>query len=416
MKELTIKDFIAPSILDDISSFYFRIEFDINNKKSIRFYSKGEVFGEMTLGKVLAFGAIANAVVKSNDIPSPTLVAPLDGIYDFTVMRKNLNSYGFTYTSILTVKQLIENKIIICNWYEDYDDYVENYLKNTISYNTLEDAYTNTKQIVWKCVYNSFGIQIEKDGFQLRFSRSKGGCLHSESIPYIKLMNSKQQFVFIYHKKDFSTHKFKKGDVFHFLFVNGTHIEYQLKTSPSNTNDADYKQVSFSLLPQDIVLFAAEQVNAIRCTFENGDEPLDLYPENEIASLSFKFYFQKFEQALSECGVDLESCSSEESIKTGDDKNNEPTWKDSTCFVYLMKDESNGFYKIGISNKPEYRERTLQSEKPTIVLLKSKEFPTRTIAEAIESALHKAYGDKRLRGEWFELDEKDVNNIIATLS
>ena len=81
-----------------------------------------------------------------------------------------------------------------------------------------------------------------------------------------------------------------------------------------------------------------------------------------------------------------------------------------------MKDETNGYHKIGISNKPEYRERTLQSEKPTIVLLCAKEFPTRIIAEAIESALHKAFEDKRLRGEWFALDENEVLDIIKTLS
>jgi hypothetical protein len=29
------------------------------------------------------------------------------------------------------------------------------------------------------------------------------------------------------------------------------------------------------------------------------------------------------------------------------------------CYVYLMKDVSNNYYKIGISKTPEYRERTL---------------------------------------------------------
>ena len=81
----------------------------------------------------------------------------------------------------------------------------------------------------------------------------------------------------------------------------------------------------------------------------------------------------------------------------------------------LYRDETNGYHKIGISNKPEYRERTLQSEKPTIALLCAKEFPTRIIAEAIESALHKAFEDKRLRGEWFDLSDKDVMEITMTL-
>lgn len=89
---------------------------------------------------------------------------------------------------------------------------------------------------------------------------------------------------------------------------------------------------------------------------------------------------------------------------------------EETCYVYLMYDTSTGYYKIGISNNPEYRERTLQSEKPTIEKICAKEYPNRTIAGAIESALHKAYDSKRLRGEWFALDANDVIAITATLS
>lgn len=86
-----------------------------------------------------------------------------------------------------------------------------------------------------------------------------------------------------------------------------------------------------------------------------------------------------------------------------------------SCYVYLMVDTANNFYKIGISNRPGYREHTLQSEKPTIELLCAKEYPTRVIAEAIESALHKAFASKRIRGEWFNLSLVDVLSIKETL-
>ena len=86
-----------------------------------------------------------------------------------------------------------------------------------------------------------------------------------------------------------------------------------------------------------------------------------------------------------------------------------------SCYVYLMKDLANGFHKIGVSNSPEYRERTLQSEKPTIELICAKKYPSRLIAESIEYSLHRAFGEKRLRGEWFELTPSDVNDIIQTL-
>jgi len=87
----------------------------------------------------------------------------------------------------------------------------------------------------------------------------------------------------------------------------------------------------------------------------------------------------------------------------------------SNCSVYLMIDQNTRFHKIGISNSPQHREKTLQSEKPTIELLASKRFPARKIAESFEKALHVAYKEKRIRGEWFDLDDVEVNQIIEAL-
>jgi hypothetical protein len=86
-----------------------------------------------------------------------------------------------------------------------------------------------------------------------------------------------------------------------------------------------------------------------------------------------------------------------------------------SCFVYLMLDKRTMFHKIGISNAAEYREKTLQSEQPQIILLAKKEYPNRRIAASIEKALHSTYEHKRKRGEWFLLDEGDVNELVQTL-
>lgn len=89
---------------------------------------------------------------------------------------------------------------------------------------------------------------------------------------------------------------------------------------------------------------------------------------------------------------------------------------DEACFVYLMKDLRNGLYKIGISKKPSYREKTLQSEQPSIESLGFKQFPSRKFALAFEKALHETYSKNRIRGEWFKLDVADVNQIVEMLS
>lgn len=86
------------------------------------------------------------------------------------------------------------------------------------------------------------------------------------------------------------------------------------------------------------------------------------------------------------------------------------------CHVYLMIDTVNHYHKIGISNKPSWREKTLQSEKPTVELLASKKFVNRKIASSFEKALHETYAQKRIRGEWFQLDNNEIVEIIITLN
>lgn len=71
--------------------------------------------------------------------------------------------------------------------------------------------------------------------------------------------------------------------------------------------------------------------------------------------------------------------------------------------VYLMQDTTNNFYKIGCSKQPRYREKTLQSEKPTIELLFCFEGSRKD-----EKYLHECFKEKRIRGEWFRLDDNDI--------
>lgn len=75
-------------------------------------------------------------------------------------------------------------------------------------------------------------------------------------------------------------------------------------------------------------------------------------------------------------------------------------------YVYIMLNKSNGYYKIGRSINPIYREKTLQAEEPDVVLIK------KWIASAeIEKTLHLKYKLKRIRGEWFALEDKDLEEI-----
>lgn len=84
----------------------------------------------------------------------------------------------------------------------------------------------------------------------------------------------------------------------------------------------------------------------------------------------------------------------------------ERSYKKSKCQTYLMKDENTGFTKIGKSIHPKKRERTLQSEKPTISLFK-------VCDKLVEKELHDYFSIKHVRGEWYHLSDEDIKYILS---
>lgn len=77
-------------------------------------------------------------------------------------------------------------------------------------------------------------------------------------------------------------------------------------------------------------------------------------------------------------------------------------------FVYLMRNNRTGCTKIGFSNNPSYREKTLQSEEPDIEMVHFFKGMQR-----LEKKLHIRYAEHRVRGEWFKLNAFQVDDIIA---
>lgn len=90
--------------------------------------------------------------------------------------------------------------------------------------------------------------------------------------------------------------------------------------------------------------------------------------------------------------------------------------KDEDVYVYLMKNNQNGYYKIGISNNCKYREKTLQSQEPDICLVCSKKYPSRTAARQMETMLHRYYQNSHLRGEWYRLTTEESKMVQKLLN
>lgn len=92
------------------------------------------------------------------------------------------------------------------------------------------------------------------------------------------------------------------------------------------------------------------------------------------------------------------------------DKKTENVLKTKCGFVYIMKDGNYpGIVKIGKSITPVYRESTLSHTIPLIQLYKV--VKTKNMSE-LERVLHKTYEEKRVRGEWFKLSEKELQKLV----
>lgn len=79
--------------------------------------------------------------------------------------------------------------------------------------------------------------------------------------------------------------------------------------------------------------------------------------------------------------------------------------------LYLIRNERNGYYKIGISRNPFDRVRTLQSEEPELSLIGHWEADIEK-----ERYWHNVFKDCRLRGEWFSLSEDQVGLMMSSLA
>ena len=79
-------------------------------------------------------------------------------------------------------------------------------------------------------------------------------------------------------------------------------------------------------------------------------------------------------------------------------------------YTYLMYDDISGYYKIGKSINPEFREKTLMSQTPKVRLIyKCKE------SIVSEDYLHKIFKYKRIRGQWFDLNTEELDHVLNSM-
>ena len=84
------------------------------------------------------------------------------------------------------------------------------------------------------------------------------------------------------------------------------------------------------------------------------------------------------------------------------------------CFVYLIKRDNDGIFKIGITGNLTSRAYSIAiSCGSHVSLITFFDFVSREEAEQAEATLHTRFIAKRIIGEWFELTDADVTYIIS---
>jgi len=268
----------------------------------------------------------------------------------------------------------------------------------------IRDDFKNKKIVKWRSVSgtNNYLILMNKDQ-----DIWLGVSFEFDEIDFI---------VFFFAKNNFNL---SKDDNVSFLFEDGTVLDFLVihNSERSMNNGSKIFENRLPITQNELLAFKDKNLKSWKVSLKRTKKEIiggEYGYENYLAKSNLLIAIKKFTGEY----LELVSREIEEYSPLFERDNQIEKLEDSKveiCFVYLMVDRVNDIHKIGISNNPNWRERTLQSEKPTIELLVAKKFVNRKIASSFEKALHDAYASKRIRGEWFQLDASDLSEITETL-
>lgn len=385
-KKIKMKNiYLDKDILNNLSDKQIEITWSIKNYSYVK---EGEILGTV----IYTVKEEKFRLFKSNKEQIYNILSPCDG-------------FLFIYSSYTLywdeeVSSYAEITYDLDTEDEDNDDW------ETIK-GPLASIFKNYKELFTQ-YYSCKGSKVKKDPYSglqfIEWTNQDGLDMDYGNVFSIGFCEGAAMLRFI------TSQKINKGDTISLLFNNGSIIDYPITTKPVKNGDSE---TSFILYQEDIQLLLSSILISYRITYQTtSKQPFTFKLDN----VWWNPYKKDLVQAYVKNRIDtIKKLIPDYQFPYRTIERTAIEYKFQGCYVYLMKDISNGYHKIGISNKPEYREKTLQSEKPSIEMIACKKFPTRKIAEAIESALHTAYSQQRIRGEWFKLDDVDVAAIIETL-
>lgn len=81
-----------------------------------------------------------------------------------------------------------------------------------------------------------------------------------------------------------------------------------------------------------------------------------------------------------------------------------------TSHVYVARREPDGLHKVGYSDNPDVRVKSLG---PAAWRVRLGHVIASTDPFAVEQAIHAAFYDSRVEGEWFRLSDGDLADLVA---
>jgi hypothetical protein len=302
---------------------------------------------------------------------------------------------------------LLQNELLY-KVFDNYDELLFDLYKN-IPEITI-DEFTNKKIIKWKMVAMNSGYSTGISSY----SNDNKTTLTFSFNNY----EDKDFIIFQFSSKEFML---SKGDIVSFLFADNKIFDFTLENNSYKIShphiDKIFEnkvQISLEELQHfETIEFVKWKISIKKQNQEiiGGENGISQYKSHSNLVTVIQRFTKEYRDLVSYEIVDYKPLLQRELLTLAE---NLPIAEE--CHVYLMIDTINHYHKIGISNKPSWREKTLQSEKPTIELLASKKFINRKIASSFEKALHETFAKKRIRGEWFNLEMTEVNDIIRTLN
>ena len=334
-------------------------------------------------------------VKKGEDILEVSEFTQIESRFSTTIKTPYSGLFIKKHDELFGIKKKLQKGDPLYTIYSDESKLKENY-PNVIT--VTKDDFTKTVTVIgYKCAGNTLGFYM--GSIFINFENTDG----------------KNYLLLRFNRRDINLNK--KCSL-HFLLGDDSVITLNAIANPVKEY-ASTSIVKYQLSQDDIIKLETEKLIKWQITNEDGltikvGNNNCCLDSNDTTILTQNLSYEIFQDFIQDFNKTVKENISEDKQKEADKTDSKNIVK-GCCFVYLMIDTTNNFYKIGISNHPKYREHTLQSDKPTIELICAKKYPSRTIAEAIESALHRSYASKRIRGEWFNLDASDIEDIKQTL-